>query len=53
MPDTITPSVLPAPRDPDGPYTVSVVCTGRAGVSRGEPMGAAAIEADAATHVPT
>ena len=27
--------------------------TGRAGVSRGEPMGAAAIEADAATHVPT
>ena len=28
MPDTITPSVLPAPRDPDGPYTVSVVCTG-------------------------
>ena len=28
MLDTITPSVLPAPRDPDGPYTVSVVCTG-------------------------
>ena len=28
MSATITPSDLPAPRDPDGPYTISMVCTG-------------------------
>ena len=28
MPVTIAPSDLPAPRDPDLPYTISMVCTG-------------------------